>query len=195
MSDYRKALVSYQDPSKEPITLDELKDHLRITDESEDANLWAYLRAARRNLELWLGRSFLTQTWDYYWDSFPCGLLRIPAPPLQSVTHIKYTDPAGVLQTWSSALYQVDLLAVPPRVQPVYGESWPLTRSQEFNAVTARVILGYGDTGDTVPEDLRVAVRVMATTLFEHREDTTAVSFPIPRAVMALAFPYRVEWF
>ena len=87
--------------------------HLRIDSTFEDALIAGYRLPRCRNLEGrdgWLGRAFLTQTWDWTFDCFPQGqyALYVPLPPLQSVTSITVRGSDGVATVWSPASYQID---------------------------------------------------------------------------------------
>ena len=54
-------------PPVEPITTQDIKDHLRIdTDvDLEAEELKSYISAARRWCEIFQNRAFITQTWDW----------------------------------------------------------------------------------------------------------------------------------
>ena len=63
------ALVS--PPALEPVSLDQLREHLRITEPDEDAYLADLLRAARSHVETASGRKLVTQLWRRYVGSAP----------------------------------------------------------------------------------------------------------------------------
>jgi uncharacterized phiE125 gp8 family phage protein len=85
-------------PAEEPVNLDETRAHLRL-ESGEDDYLSDLIAAARRHCESFQGRAYVTQTWELYLDMFPPGCIKVPLPPLQSVTFIKYKDNSGALQT------------------------------------------------------------------------------------------------
>src|SRR5262245_62028604 len=153
------ALSLVTPPAVEPVTLADLKAHLRITTSDEDALLTSYLRAARQYIDgkdgIW-NRALITQTWDWTLDAFPTSSaesLRVPLPPLQSVTSVQYLDVNGVTQTWPSANYTIDTKTEPGWIAPAFGQSYPAALIA-FNAVTVRFVAGYGPTGADVPEPL-----------------------------------------
>jgi uncharacterized phiE125 gp8 family phage protein len=159
-------------PDVEPVTLAELKTHLRITDTDtdRDAMLTALLLSARVHIDGksgYLGRAINTQTWELRLDSFPDEIV-IPLPPLQSVTSVKYIDTDGVEQTLSTDIYQVTT-DDPATIVEKYGQSWPSTRDEK-EAVRVRFVAGYGDSADDVPEPFKTAIKFHVEALYDKDE-------------------------
>lgn len=168
-------------PTEEPITLAEARLHLRVDPDTttEDALIQGWITSSRIEAERAMGRVLVTQTWTAKYDRFPgysssdpyfpaYSELRLPYPPLISVTSIKYIDPDGVLQTFTAASYVVDTSGVQGRVYLAYGESWPSIRI-EPNAVRVEYVAGYGD-ASAVPEDVRSWMLLRVGERYEHRE-------------------------
>jgi uncharacterized phiE125 gp8 family phage protein len=177
----------------EVLSLQQAKKHLKIdADLTEDDDLVAALiTAARRKCETETWRTFLTSTWDYAVDQFPYGWygwqwgtrpdqLRIPNPPLVSVTSITYLDTVGMSQVMSGSLYQT-FPGTPGIVLPAYGGIWPYGWSQP-NGVVVRYVAGYG-LADAVPATIKAAVKLVLTALYYNRGDA---DFKLPEAVLAL---------
>ena len=83
------ALVLNTAPAVEPLTLDQAKEHLRVTDGADDAKISRLISAARRHVEGFLGRRLINQTWDLNCFDWPAGdVFHLPYPPLSSVTSI-----------------------------------------------------------------------------------------------------------
>lgn len=167
-------------PASEPVTVAEAKARLRITISDEDADLAILLAGARELCEAGCQRAFITQTWDLYLDDFPrkCeGEIRVPRPPLQSVTHVKYYDTAKVLQTVDSADYFVSLVSEPGRIVPALGY-WPATYDRP-DAVQIRFVAGYG-AASAVPGAAKNAILLAMRAM---RDDPGA---PLPSAARAL---------
>jgi len=161
-------------PTAEPVSVIEMKDHLRIEidETAEDAILAKWIKAARLMVEAINARRLITQTWDCVLDRWPSGsVMKLPYPPLQSVTHVKYTDTAGTESTWSSDDYIVDTDACPGRIGLAYGEIWPTTTLRPIAGIAVRFVCGYGDAAD-VPEHLVQAVKLVVAHMYENREIT-----------------------
>ncbi|NDA93971.1 MAG: hypothetical protein EBX90_11955, partial [Betaproteobacteria bacterium] len=62
-------------PATEPLSLEEVKEHLRIDSSAEDALLQMYIEAARKVCEHNTARALITQTWETTFDRFPGPVL------------------------------------------------------------------------------------------------------------------------
>lgn len=191
------ALSLVDAPEDEPITLEEAKLHLRLEIEDDDALVDGLIAAARERAEAVTGRQLLQATWELRLDRFPCEYeIRIPKPPLISVTSLKYVDTNGTLQTWDPVNYQVDApagpFAEPGRLQPVFGASWPSARTDTLNAVIVRFVAGYGDGGSSVPMAIRQAMKLMLSAWYERRDDLVLQGDVAPLGALALLTPYKL---
>jgi uncharacterized phiE125 gp8 family phage protein len=180
------------------MTLADAKVHLKVEDATDDGLIRALIGAAAEYAETFTRRRLLTQTWDLKLDDFPCAVIELPFPPVSSVTSVSYVDTAGDTQTWSSALYTATLpvgpQAAPATIEPIYGESFPSTRSQS-SAVTVRFVCGYGAASD-LPSSIVAAMKLLIGHWYVNREAAivsmnTATSV-IPMGVDQLLWPYRL---
>ncbi len=181
-------------PAVLPIGLQESKDHLNVDHADHDALIDALIGAAVEQAEGFLGRALITQTWDWKLDRFDAAALEaVPKAPLQSVTSITYTDTAGAGQTWDAAKYRVDTDSQPGRITPAYGESFPSTRA-ETNAVTARLVAGYGAGVGAVPFQIKAAILIMVADLYLNRESFVVgtIAAKLPQTAETLLWPKRM---
>lgn len=178
-------------PAADPVSIFDVRQHLKIDGAGEDATLYRYLTAARLHVEGRDGRlerALITQTWDWTLDDFPCGpdqTLRVPLPPLQSITSVKYIDTGGVEQTLASSEYSVDIRSSRGRLRPAYEKTWPSTRAV-MNAVTVRFVAGYGAGPAAIPEPIRQALLGLVADFYTNRDATGAP----PAWIEALLAPY-----
>ena len=157
-------------PSKLPVSVAQAKAQARYTLDDQDSVFERLVGAVTGQLDGrdgWLGRAIMTQTWQLHLDSFPCRQIKLPFPPLQSVSSISYVDTDGAPQTYSSSLYEVVTAAEPGLVQPIYGGSWPATRVQK-NAVTITYVAGYADAA-SVPPQLQSYILAMVEHYWRNR--------------------------
>ena len=129
-------------PAAEPVTLVEAKAHLRIETSDDNTLIDSLIKAARAHIDGadgWLGRALMYQTYDLSVDNL-CIPIRLPLPPLVSVTSVKYLDTAGDEQTLAASLYRVvDRGSWPSFIEPDANAVWPATLGVSA-AVTVRFI-------------------------------------------------------
>ncbi len=194
------ALNRTSEPSVEPVSLEEAKLHARVDGDSDDAVLSAFVTAARIWAEDFCRRSFLSSTWELCLDEFPgCDEeICLERPKIISVSSIAYIDTGGTTQTLSSSLYRVDAKSTPGRITPIAGQVWPATQCDTTNTVTVTFTAGYGTTAASVPQPIRTAIAILASHLFENREQVNIGNIvnTIPMignlsTVESLLWPYR----
>lgn len=156
-------------PAEEPVSLADVKLHLRVDGNKDNVLIASLIAAAREYCQSYTGLQFVTATWALTLDAFPSeDVIRLPNPPLSSVTTVAYTDTAGDAQTMSSDDYDVDTTSVEGRLALAYGASWPGTRDK-IDAVTITYVAGYG-TAHAVPDAAKSAIYMVVADLYEHRE-------------------------
>lgn len=191
-------------PTVEPVSLTEMKLHLREDADGQDSLITALIKAAREKVEIETRRALVTQTQILRLDGFPRSdtaamAIEVPNPPLQSVTSIQYVDESGATQTLDAADYLVDTASEPARITPVYNGSWPIARAQ-INAVTVTFVAGYApgsgsptDYAANVPEGLKAAIKLLVGAWYEHREAVGPLALkPVPMAYDALIWNHRI---
>ena len=154
---YSLSLISA--PAGEPLTVAEVYKHSRVPEEEDSDYVAALIVAARQYFEDHDSRRLCSQTWKLALDRFPTcwgqydsyySSIEIPLRPVQSISHIKYRDADGILQTLDPSAYQVDLTSFIARVAPAYNTFWPATRCV-MNAVEIQFVCGYG-TAVSIPD-------------------------------------------
>jgi uncharacterized phiE125 gp8 family phage protein len=174
--------------ASEPVTLDDLKEHLRITGNDDDLYLAGILSAARALVETRTRRQLFTATWLLKMDSFAdcrhCDgwTIRLEKVPVASISSIVYTDTGGTSTTLSASLYTLDSSSEPARITPAYNQVWPSTRCM-MNAVTITFVAGAA--AASVPTEAKHLIKLIAATMNENREADIG-SMQWPPAVEAL---------
>lgn len=157
-------------PMGEPVSVPELRAHLRIDHGDEDALLAVYAAAACMDIEETCNRALVSRTLETTLDRWPSGnAIALPRPPLVSVTSVTITNELGVSRVWSSADYLVDKDSEPGRIVLKTGVSWPSDTLAPVNGIRIRWVAGYGD-ADDVPALLAMGLRLLAGEYFENRE-------------------------
>lgn len=115
----------------EPLYLDEVKDHCRISEPTlENAWVTRSIRTAREHVETYTRRALVRRVVEITLDGFPCEPcepILLPVTPLRQVTQVAYLDTAGASQTMSLADLRINTRSEPPLIMPAYGKVWPWT--------------------------------------------------------------------
>jgi uncharacterized phiE125 gp8 family phage protein len=183
-------------PTSEPITIDEANDHLKLS--GEDTYVSGLIVAARRQLERYLNRALITQTWKVYYDCFhpemkiPFGSLQTGGTPSVDPV-VKYRDLNGTLQTLASSNYWVIPTTEPATILKGYDVTYPETQYGRPDAVEITFTCGYGDS-DSVPEDIRHAMKILITNYHEQRGDIVIANMVtrIPHFITDLIHSYKI---
>jgi len=186
-------LVLAAGPDTEPVTTAEAKNYCRVdTGITEDDTLIGVLvTAARQLVELYTGRSLVTQTWELALDNFPAGSsVELPRGPVQSVTSIKTYDDEDNESTFASGNYLVDTSL--GRVSLNHDAVWP-TDLRSTASVLITYVAGYGDAASDVPAALRQAILMLVGHWYENREAvvTGTIAAEVPFTVAALLGHYK----
>lgn len=185
------------EPSAQPVTIGQMRSHLRLSGHEEDAVVTAAIAAAVSAIEEQTRRALITQTWVAYiteaWPAYDAVFL--PRPRLLSVVAVQYRNTAG---TWTTSTnYRLQDASEPSAVWLTSTPADVATPETEQDAVwRITYIAGYGVEPNAVPDTLRAAVKLLAAHLFEAREPVvvgTIVS-ELPLGIDRLIAPFRVPW-
>lgn len=186
-------------PSLAPMALAEVKAHLRVGHDDDDATIAAYLAAATAHLDGWtgvLGRCLVEQTWMQEFDAWS-RCLRLPLFPVGSITSVKYYDVDGTLQTVSpTGNYSLFADALGAYVRftdafdapALYDE--PASVRVSYKAGDAVVQSQDESTIDGVPVPIKQAIKLLVGHWYENRE---AVTLPRVGAQSAIVLPFAVD--
>ena len=144
-------------PALEPVTLADVKAHLRLDTDDDDQYLTAAIAAARVHVEVMTRRLLIEQHWRVYLDAWPKKRIVTLSPaPLLAVDTVTIYDADGNPSVLAADDYEADTVAVPGRL--ILTGSAPVTRS--LNGIEIDVTAGYGPSSVDVPAPLRQAINV-----------------------------------
>lgn len=200
-------LTRTTNPASEPVSLQEVKDYLRIDHVDEDALLGALIVTAREVCEAYLNRSLITQTWTMFLDGFPGSLnepwwdgvrvgsieelsggeSEIPLfkGPVQAVASITAYDDADAATVASASTYYVST-SLDGFVSLRKGAVWP-TALRVREAVKVIYSTGFGDSWNDVPYSIRQGICAHVGALYGCRDGEVA----IPKVSAALWRAYK----
>jgi uncharacterized phiE125 gp8 family phage protein len=182
-------------PATEPLTLNEIKLHLKlaITAEEataytdEDALLTIYQKAARASAEDYCWRKFISTGLQTVTTAF-CRTMDLPYPAL-AITTVQYTDANGATQTVSSNDYSLDNYTVPSRVIFKSTYTFPTVNAETPFPVIFNYTSGYSALAADIPSEIKSAMLLMIGEMYEKREDRV---FKLPTASQYLLNPHRL---
>ena len=192
-------LVLKTPPAVEPISLVELKKHLRldIEDTNEDIDLTAYLIAAREYCEDYQNRAYITQTWERSFDYWPRSVIELPKGSLQKVDLVSYKDSNGtIVELIEMVDYVFSARGILGRITPAYGKTWPSFTPFPLDAIVIEFTCGYGDSATNIPAKTIQAMKMLTSHWYEHRtplSETGQAPQEIAFAVSALLRGNRIE--
>jgi len=186
-------------PPAEPVSLDELKAHLRVDTADEDDLIDAVNAAAREWVEEYTARQLVEAVYEWTLPRFPGqrwpahvehgetwhtpgfvtagdAPLHLPRAPVRSIDDISYVDNDGQSQSFTAFQTDLSRVTTPPVVMPGAGETWPAVAPERLDGVTVTFTAGYepgsgspADYGANVPKRLRTAIKLLATHWYENR--------------------------
>lgn len=176
------------------VTLVEAKLHLRIDFTDDDTLIQSLIYAAVSHLDGYsgiLGRPLLNATWQMGFANFNNSPWRLLFADYVTFTSIKYYDLTNTQQTLAGTVYDVLTDEIGPYIVLRYGQSWPNVYTRD-DAVTVLWISGYGATAAAVPNDIKVAIKMIVAHWYEYRGMILADKRleNIPFAAMAILQKY-----
>lgn len=179
-------------PAAEPLTLAEVKAHLRIDGAEEDALLASLIRAAREHLERETGLCLILQRWRLYLDHWPKdGVIRLAKCPVQAIQNVTVYDGEGAALDVSLEDHLLDGEGRPARL-------WlknPPSPGRAVNGIEIDFSAGFGEAGTDVPDTLKRAVSIHVGHMFAFRGAISPEDQPagIPDGYERLIAPFRLR--
>lgn len=155
-----------------PLSVAEVKEHLRIDSTYEDELVRSMTKAVTLIAENRTGRALVQREYEMLMDDFPSSTEAITLlyPPLSATSGdltITYLDEtSGNSTTFPATAYTVDYKSEPARVYPSYNNEWPDNVRDVPNAVTITYRSGYS----TCPEPIKSWMKLQIGVMYENRE-------------------------
>jgi len=182
-------LIETAPPGAEPVTLEEVKLHLRITHDHEDALLASLIMTARLICEADTGLALITRGYSLWLDSWPAAPQRewwdgvrdgiaaaagevvfLPRPPLLAVSTILIYADNGTSAVFAAENYHTDTIRKPGRIVLRQGANAPVP-GRNINGIEIRYTAGFGATPHSIPAPLRQGMLQMIAHLYRQRGD------------------------
>lgn len=184
-------------PLTDPLTLPEVKSHLRVEHSDDDEHIARLISTAVDYVDVTgsLGKAMITQTWGEWFAGNP-GTVTLSLGPIQSVSAIKYYDADNVLQTATLSNFLVLGTKTRTSIKPKSGYTWPVTFNRD-DAIKVEYVIGYGDSPTNVPQTVRQALMMIIAHWYENRENELlgTISKTLPHGFEALIDFERGSWY
>lgn len=186
-------------PTDPPVSLTDMKSHLRVEIDDDDSIITALTTAATQYVEKIAGLAPVDQTLELRLDTYPPQRFIQLRGPLLHLLSYKYTDADGDLQDQDADSYIVEssLKNIAPRIVPAYNATWPYAMPVS-DSLRVQWRAGFVDrTGSPtedmtkIPGPLLSAVKLHVEAHYERDERTFKM---LMDAVDALLSPYRVSF-
>lgn len=175
---------------KEPITLDDVKMHLRtiLGDTTEEESiLRPLISTAREYAEGVTGHAWAEQTIDAFPEAW--GVIRLPRPPVKQVEEIAYRTEDGTEHVLDADRYAVDLIGA-----KIYIKDPPTDALSEGHPIRVTYKAG----GDPLPHTVRQAMLLLIGHWYNNREAVvvgSAASVEVDITAKTLLNAKKEWWF
>ncbi|SIP94288.1 phage conserved hypothetical protein, phiE125 gp8 family [Rhizobium sp. RU35A] len=179
-------------PLAEPVTLAEVKAHLRIDHADEDALLAGLIQVARLHLERETGLCLLVQGWRLCLDDWPDdGVVQIVRAPVRTIEAVSVYDGLGQVVHPALTGHVLDANRQPARL---WLSSRPLP-GRAINGIEIDFTAGFGETGAEVPASLIRAILLHVAHMHAFRGVVALDEQPagVPDGYGRLVAPYRMR--
>lgn len=197
------------EPTAEPLSLQEVKEYLRVDDSTDERVVQPLIIAARQFAEEHMNRALMQQTFTLSLDTvldtesplwegmrtapdinYHKNYVVLPKSPVISVTSVKTYDDSDTATTMAASKYYVDTAREPARVVLRTGETFP-SALRVANAIEVVYVAGY-TTAYTVPEPIRLGMLQHIAYMYEHRGDMYEAQ-GAPTLMKSLYAPYVIH--
>ena len=165
------------------ITLDEVKQYLRIVTNEEDSLLTTLLLASTQKAEAIINRALSIKTYELYLDKLQT--FELPKPPFRTLNSIQVLQNNEYIDFNAYKLDDKDTLA-----KIIINE---ISECEDINCLKVEFECGY----EILPNDIKIWILATISTLYENREQISDVnSYELPnRFIDSLLDKYKVRYF
>ena len=159
-------IIELTSPAVEPLTLVEIRAHLRLDGEEEDQLLATLGKVAREHLERETGLVLASRDFRLCLDAWPAdGIVTIARGPVRGVTSVTVYDGEGEPQAVDLDGHLLDGVARPARL---WLRALPAP-GRAMNGIEVEFSAGFGESGADVPETLKGAMLLHVAAMFACR--------------------------
>lgn len=179
-------------PAVEPVGLTECKIDLRVDHDADNDLIASLIVGARHDAEELSRRALVNRTLELSLTAWPCdNLIRLPLPPLVSVTSITYLSDANVSAVMPGADYIAITDVEPGLIMLAKDKTWPTATLRSVLPIRVRYVAGYGATAASVPDRYKALIRSLVAVRYENRDELTPAG---ERQLANIRAALQMEW-
>jgi len=179
-------------PTELPVSLDLVKQQLRITDTSEDEFLTLLVNAAREFFQTMTGRILITTEFETFRSFFEQSI-ELRRSKLVDLIAFQYLDIEDILITMPDIFY-VNKEAVYSRIIIPDISLFPNDKADNIQSVRVDFTAGFGTTSDDIPFDIQMALLNHVAQMYANRGDcsTCDASSALPANATLIYNKYKI---
>lgn len=176
----------------EPISVDELKEHLNYETNERNVYLEVILKAARNIAEQYIDGVIADRQFQAELDDFCSTEIVLPFSQIDPTTlAIAYDDTEDAPQTFTNFDYKFEFGKLV--LIPANGYGWPATSSNK-RSVRITFTAGFSHETGAIPEAIKHGIMMIAGSMDENREDHTHAKLEsVPISSKFLLDPYKAQ--
>lgn len=191
-------------PGTLAVSLDDVKEALKITSGSQDDLITSFINAAINYAEQFTRRDFITRTYETFRDDFPRSRCQYPGnigfelrrSKLQEIEKIEYFV-AGVLTLVSASIYYNTIETDYSEVLTLQNNTWPTDVDVRLQAIKITFKTGFGDADTDMPPWIKEGVFQHVANMYANRGDcsdaVSSASLFLPATARLLYLQNRIE--
>lgn len=149
----------------EPVSLQEIKEYLRLDGNDHDVNLSGLIIAARMYCESFQNRTYMPRKYEYTMDTWQFPIY-LPKPPFVSIDYFAFVDENGDNHYFND--YVIDSNDQYTKIVLKYNATVPNIRLSELGGIRIRYVAGYFN--HAVPQNVKLAIMMFVAHRFENPE-------------------------
>ncbi len=156
-------------PTELPVSLDLVKQQLRIQNTADDELLTVYINSASEFFEAYTGRILITKEFETFRSFFETSI-ELRRSRLQELIEFQYFNTENILVDVPDIFY----LNVEKTYSRIIIDNFlavPNDARDNIQTIRAVFSAGYGDTSDDVPQDIQMALMNHVAALYANRGD------------------------
>lgn len=185
-------MIQLTKPANKAVTLEEMKEHLKIDFSDEDVLLESLIDAATLQCEKIQNRVYINRNYKILFSEIN-EYFHFPKPPLVEIISVKLILIDGTNLTVDSSDYLYDPGTYQSQFYFCEIDNYISYELKEMNGFEIEFTAGYGLESTDIPEDIKMAIKLLVAHWYQNRETASKLTLKdIPFGVRAILSSERV---